>query len=291
MIKTKIPFYAFLVSVFIAIPLRLIQLSFAIEPDTGFYKEGHISVPLLTFVIIATFIILIVLPFLLKPEYVAPDKSELRLTGAFGVILGISLFIVSIFNFLAIDETELLFEGMYFTEIFGILSGVYFVVLGIKLVVEKGPLKSLLLFSLVPIIWSTMKLFISFVQYTMIANISEILFEVLSLAFFPVFLYGHARIITNIKSKFGFNIVISFGLLSSFFGLVSTLPKYIAVFFKISTIPITNGLPDFLNLTLSLYIIVFIVGLIFKDNSKPMVEEVVCSNIEIDSSEIQPEIE
>lgn len=60
----KISHYIFCIALVLCVPLRVIQLLFAVEKDTGFYiRSGHWSIPVLTVLMIIAIAGLLIIQF------------------------------------------------------------------------------------------------------------------------------------------------------------------------------------------------------------------------------------
>jgi hypothetical protein len=231
-LKIKPSFLAvfLLITTLISVSLRTVQFIFAIEPRTGFYIPHSVSVTSLNIVIFAVCIFFAVMFFMLKNEEIE-NTSPLLLR--FGSMTMFSLSLLSIFFFFQIvlnliDVYDGLLKGEYtqiFLLIFAIITTVFFV----NILRYKNDYifkSSYPLMVLAPLCYNLIRLIVTFIKYTGIANISSRLFEITMLSFFVLFFLSYAKVTGNKGNKKSMFI---FGSLAIYFALLNCLPQLILI--------------------------------------------------------------
>ncbi|MFT9056365.1 MAG: hypothetical protein ABF449_07035, partial [Ethanoligenens sp.] len=117
--------------------------------------------------------------------------------------------------------------------------------------------------ALLPVLWATVHLIVSWMRFTTVVNISANLFDLLKMVAFMLFFYYHARLFGGVSNGREHRGLLSFGLLATFFGLLSAVPPL--------WVRLTGGrvgafqLPDAIaTLVLSVYILVLLVQLFLR---------------------------
>lgn len=233
--KHPIPliFLLFIVGTLIALPVRTAEFFSAID-SSGFYVSGNSLVPFLN-VFLVVFTVVLLASYLIRPvqrDFRWPRGS--KVTGVLALLLGLALLAEMVLRFLAVlgfesavsDSTYKSNSGCFLVGIGALLAALYFFLLAFHQFARRKT--RLAVSSLFPVLWCVLLLIYSFMQYTAIANISKLLFDVLRMVFLLVFFYYNGRITGGVPNGREWRGAAAFGLPAALFGLLSSLPRLIA---------------------------------------------------------------
>lgn len=216
-------FIIFLVGLCVAIALRIVLVRSYIDPSTGFYK-GAYSTPATALDFVAViFTLALIFPFFLPQKALAagalPEKpfglGVLSLLGAFGLFwAALRLFA----GLLTTDPSG----GTFLDALCTLAAAVYFCVQAKAFITGKRG--RLAIPALLPVLWATIHLIVSWMHYTTVTNVSAYLFDMLKMIAFMLFFYYYARYIGGVSNKREVRGMLAFGLPSVLFGLLTTVP-------------------------------------------------------------------
>lgn len=241
----RIPFFAVLAAILIAVPLRVYQYAKLINPSTGFFDEKDFSVIVVYGILAVAMIICIVLPYLSHksiPTVTVGKNSKVFLAvslvmAAGAVISGVDLitdFIDLISNapryldrdglsayISAQGGTLLIAEGF-----FAALSGFHFLISGLSALNENTVSKFKIL-ALSPVVWCVFRLLYRFKRTIAFTNVSDLFIELFAIVFAMVFFLAFAQIRSKIDTEDIFWKIYAYGLPAAMFALVCFIPKLI----------------------------------------------------------------
>lgn len=241
----RIPFFAVLAAILIAVPLRVYQHAKLINPSTGFFDEKDFSVIVVYGILAVAMIICIVLPYLSHksiPTVTIGKNSKVFLAvslimAAGAVISGVDLitdFIDLISNapryldrdglsayISAQGGTLLIAEGF-----FAALSGFHFLISGLSALNETAVSKFKIL-ALSPVVWCVFRLLYRFKRTIAFTNVSDLFLELFAIVFAMVFFLAFAQIRSKIDAEDIFWKIYAYGLPAAMFALVCFIPKLI----------------------------------------------------------------
>lgn len=241
----RIPFFAVLAAILIAVPLRVYQYAKLINPSTGFFDETDFSVIAVYGILAVAMIVCIVLPYISHksiPTVTVGKNSKVFLAvslvmAAGAVINGVDLvtdFIDLISNapryldrdglsayISAQGGTLLIAEGF-----FSALSGFHFLISGLSALNETAVSKFKIL-ALSPVVWCVFRLLYRFKRTIAFTNVSDLFLELFAIVFAMVFFLAFAQIRSKIDAENIFWKIYAYGLPAAMFAIVCFIPKII----------------------------------------------------------------
>ena len=241
----RIPFFAVLAAILIAVPIRVYQYAKLINPSTGFFDDKDFSVIVVYGILAVAMIICIVLPYISHksiPTVTVGKNSKVFLAvslvmAAGAVISGVDLvtdFIDLISNapryldrdglsayISAQGDTLLIAEGF-----FAALSGFHFLISGLSALNETAVSKFKIL-ALSPVVWCVFRLLYRFKRTIAFTNVSDLFLELFAIVFAMVFFLAFAQIRSKIDAENIFWKIYAYGLPAAMFALVCFIPKVI----------------------------------------------------------------
>ncbi|MDR3645371.1 MAG: hypothetical protein P4M02_09895 [Clostridia bacterium] len=266
-------FAVFAAGTLAVIPMRIAELFFAID-SSGFYISGNKIVPFLD-VFLIIFTLALLSPFFVpRVQNAVAWREGSKVSGVIALLLGLEFCVEIVLRFsvlfgygqpLNAGATYKESAGSFVIAVAALLTAVYFLMLAFRHL--TGRQIGLGGASLFPVIWGVVILTVSFMQYTTIANISELLFDVLRMVFVLIFFYYNARVTGGVPSGREYRGLVAFGMPAALFCVVSTLPRLIAHMINSSHGEIYDYFDVFsilLGLTLAAYIIDLLAEGIFR---------------------------
>ncbi len=257
----------FVVAAIIAIPLRILQFFTVMEGGTGFYSETNWSVYLLFGVVAAAVLSLVVfgLSKRKKLEYSLetvkrPGLSSLALVAAGSTVISAYNCIIEFMTKeTVIMSTASSVDGakaiLMLEGVFALLSAAYFISLWLTYLKGTSNGSKIRLLALAPVIWSIFRIVARFMRTISYIRVSELLFEMLMIAFLILFFMAFAQANTgiaaeNVEWKIG-----AYGLSAALFALICFVPRIIVMISGNTHLFYAESTVEFCDLGVALFII------------------------------------
>ena len=246
--------------------------------DAGLYINLQSNVILwLNFILIISSAGMFILPFFDDMPEENRSRNKDKLLGISmacfgGVIMFVGL--VEFFTILQLVWSGNIKEMQYFlfntpnalmkiiTSLISFITGWMTAMLAIK-VLNNKPIYNNYGVSVMFIIWAIMRAMLFTKVNTTVVSIADNLYSIITIICSILFLFGVSEILFDIKIKTGYKIAVSSGNLLIIYGLLKTVPNYIAIIMHENTffsIKDTNGITDIM---LSLFAVIFLYIIIF----------------------------
>ena len=157
----------------------------------------------------------------------------------------------------------------FFIGIFGILSGVTFVIIGVSYYKEKNLFKSQNFITLFPPIWGIFRLLELFFIYNSVSNSPWEMIDEIAVIFLLLFLFNQARTFANVKNIKKVKNMFLWGVPSSIFIFLYTSLNFINYMSNINNFEFNSFIKSLSDLSIAIYIILFL----FSINLKNEIEE------------------
>lgn len=282
----------FCIGIILACPIRIYQSLVLIEADTGFYSStDNLSIIALYAVLGIAAILILLFSYLSRdiPAAVTPRGRSIPL-ALVSLILSAGL-VTDIFN--QIDNINELADGVAvnvygnifeylsatdtyiyaFQIVFAALSCLYFIFFGLSYIIGTPIYKHLSLLALCPLIWDIMRIFTRITTKISFIQISDLLLEIIGIAFMMIFFFMLARVASEINCEGSMWSLFSCGIIAALVTITYSLPRLILVITGNSDMIPSNTSFELVDLCASLFIIVFIIivlrgGYTVEDGSK-----------------------
>lgn len=257
----------FVVAAIIAIPVRILQFFTVIESGTGFYSETDWSVYLLFGVIAVSIIAFIALGISKRKalDYSLetikrPGLSALSLIAACGAALD------TYSNIMKYTEASEIIPVsnspvngasiiLLLQAIFALLSTVYFVLLWLTYLKGSSNGSKIRLLALAPVIWNIFRIVVRFMRTISYIRVSELLFEMLMIAFLVLFFMALAQATTGIDSEKTEWKIGAYGLSAALLSLICFVPRVVVMLTGNSHLFYAESSIEFCDLGVALFII------------------------------------
>ena len=226
--------------------LRIYQLFTNIEANTGFFKSQNWTVYAVYTAFILSMVVLAVLSF--RGVRIPASRPVLRkdramvFSGflfALGLSTDVALSIVELIRaFRSTGGSGTLLANSLFTDgmlvvllrtICAMLSCVYFVLIALSYATENATYVQYKLLALSPLFWTMFRLVSRFMTKISFLEVSELVFELIELAFMALFFLSFARVSSQIDQKNEMKKVVRYGSLAAFSALFLSLTRLVCV--------------------------------------------------------------
>lgn len=243
----KIPLFSALLAVLIAVPLRVYQYFKIIDPETGFYNNVDFSVYIMYFILGASMIISIIMPYLKHKDMIPvsvckkdPGYLAVSLIMAVGVIIDSAIMLVNYFELYS-DGMASVYQttSQYISNqggtilliqaILGIVAAVYFFVSGLTVGIGTSDGSKLKVLALAPTVWCIFRLLYRFKRTISFTNVSDLMLELFMIVFSMMFFLAFAQVIAKVDGQTVFWKIFSYGVPAATFALVCFIPRLIVI--------------------------------------------------------------
>ncbi len=229
-------------AVLVTAALRLVQMFTNIEANTGFFKATDWTV----YTVYGVFAVSVILLFVLsavsnripasRPVFrKSPGLVFAGFLLAVGLAMDASLCIVQLiraFKGLSGEAvTAFLFtEGMFaviLRAICAVVACVYFVLVALSYASENATYCDYKLMALAPLFWALFRMVSRFMTKISFLEVSELIFELVLLAFMSLFFLSFARVSSQVGQKGEMKKVVRYGMIAGFCALFIALTRLV----------------------------------------------------------------
>lgn len=227
----------FAAAVIIALPLRTLQYFTVLESETGFFIKNDWSVYLLGIILSAAIIFLLVFGFISRKSLdysletiKRPGQGILSLTACAGILMSTASIAVDLVSSTGFSQEESTNKAILAIQaIFGVLSAIYFLAVGLSFLTGKSNGSEYRLISLAPVIWSIFRLVLRFTRTISYIRVSDLMFEMLMLVFFIMFFMTFAQVNSRVDGEKKEWKIAAYGLPAALLALVCFVPRFIVM--------------------------------------------------------------
>ncbi len=234
---------SFWVSLALAVALRTMQLFFAVDSATGFFKPAYTKIGLIITILI--FIIAVFMTAVTLMVRRAPVKMP-KLSKKIGVAAALLAASIA-YDLSALSATVPAWQ-IILTLVLGVFAAVYFLALAVKCFVN---FKLPQIFAVFPVLYFCAKLIYFFTAISTIALVTSNLFLLIAQAFTVLFMFEFAKLSNNIDADNSYKRICLTGFLSTLFCAIASIPQLLSTLLSNSQTQLSN---------LSSYLCVFFAG-------------------------------
>lgn len=240
----KIPLFASLCALLVAVPLRVYQYFKVLESDTGFYAKTDFSVYAIYILLGAAMIISVVIPMINKKKMIT--VTSVKKSSAFlviSLILAVTIIIDSAGQLMSYFDLydAAASSGSAVTDyvknqggtflmlqaVSGAAAAVYFFVSGLSVSIGNSDGSKLKVLALTPVLWCIFRLLYRFKRTISFINVSDLMLELFEIVFLMLFFLAFAQTVSKIDAPAVFCKIYAYGIPAAMFALVCFLPRII----------------------------------------------------------------
>lgn len=226
LMKLKYTWIPFVLSLIVLIPMQFCRFLALIGTESSFLSSRDFVY--IQLALIAVFVLVIISMSLLSKN--VPENIKIRknivsalLSTVFGLVetyTGV-IFIFNAFN--GVTEGVELFKTVG-VSLITLLSGIVFLVVAACYYSGRNFFEAMPAVSLIPAVWAGVRLVLLYIDHTSSASTVEGTFDVLVFVFLVLFLFEHARMLSNVHEKNVIKRLFAFGLPAISMALFYYLP-------------------------------------------------------------------
>ena len=255
----------FAVAAIIALPVRFLQFFTVIEEGTGFYTGEHWSVFFLYAVLAVAIIAILFLGFARRKKLdysleaiKRPGLAAFSIVAAGGILLDAYNCFVKISSpvysnsDLPMDSSNAV---LALECVFAVLSAVYFIILWITYLKGKAFNSKAGVLSLAPVIWCIFRLVFRFMRTISYIRVSELMFEMIMIAFLIMFFMAFAQVNTGIGGAKNEWKIAAYGLPAALMALICFVPSFILTVGGFEELLYDYSTVEFSNIGIALFVV------------------------------------
>ncbi|MBQ8026836.1 MAG: hypothetical protein IJ261_01820 [Clostridia bacterium] len=265
------------ISLCVLLPLRVYQATTLIEPDTGFYSESNITIPLFYIIGAVVIVALMLLSFLSDKSTRA--RNCVAKSKALGIVSGftaLSIMYSSIMSFLEFMQihgeysSPIHEKGMlsYLTQsgaaalmleaVFGVISAFFFWIYTVSCFNKSAKLSSFTILSAAPTLWAICRIVFRFVEKISFVNRSDLLLELIMLVFLIMFMLAFAQVVTGSSPEISAWRLFGCGLPAAIVAFLISVPRIFLFLIGHSDLIVEGYGFDICDFALAIFIPVFL---------------------------------
>lgn len=267
----------FAVAAVILMPLRILQYSTVLEPQTGFYRKMDWSVYI--FAAVLGFALLFFLADGIAKKnrlvLVCPQKKDIPC----GIIALVTAFLTVLQGYQSLTfnkvstitaEPQINISAVNrLAGLFGFVAAVYFLLVAVQFFSGKGCGTKLRILSLMPVIWCMLRLVLRFTKAISYARVSELFLNMMMLAFFVLFTMYYAIVNGNVRNYNYDWKVHSYGYCAALLALVNLVPNICLTIAGKSAVMYADCVLEYCDLAIAFFIIVTVITRVEKKEATP----------------------
>ena len=251
---------AFVATLIVVLPIRMVAVLNDLNPQTGFYSDGGMLVGVASALLAAGILLTAVLSARggIERKGIEPLKSVPA--AAFGALAGVFVLVQSVVGLGAGFFGDAAFFYRIFSAV-GILAGAVILATAYDLATGFRTIGGHPLIALIPSLWECLLIVVLFITYSAVVNLVEDVYHTFTVVFLLLFLFTQAKLLTGIESAKSGKMIYAAGLPAALLALVTGLPscaQYFSAGETAGAIPVGLHLADIL---LAVYILAFLFAL------------------------------
>lgn len=272
--KIKIAWFVLLGALIAALPVRVYQMLYLVDPSTGFFTDHNFSAVCLSAFLLIAAVAMFVLCFcqkdvLQKPRPVRSIPSALAaLLGGAGIIVH-SVYALMQDNQAhaslsqdAANAAAAMESGQVYLNVImafvGVAAGIVVLLAAVNFAFGKNLFRSVPVLAILPPLWFCINLITLFTNYTNVTYMTENMMDMFAMISVTFFLLSQGKLFARVNLAKTGKRVYAFGLPTILYGFVSALPSFVL---QVMNLPHTSSLKTTLNLAIfliALYALVFL---------------------------------
>lgn len=272
--RIKTAWFILIGALVVALPVRIYQMLFLVDPATGFFTDQNIvAICLAIFMIIVSAVIMFMCFYDKNaPKRFEPIKSIPAMIAA--AASGIGIIVHSISALLidngahdslsqdAANAVTTLEGGQAYLNVImafvGVAAGIVILIAAFNFATGKNVFRSIPVVAIIPLLWFCINLITLFTNYTNVTYMTENMMDMFSIILVTFFLLSQGKMFARVNPVKTGKRIYAFGLPTILYGFVSALPNFVL---QAMNLPHTSSLKMTLNIVIFLvavYALVFL---------------------------------
>lgn len=272
--KIKTAWFILIGALVVALPVRIYQMLFLVDPATGFFTDQNIvAICLAVFMVIVSAIIMFMCfydknaPKRFEPIKNIPAMIAAAASGIGIIVHSISALLIdnrahSSLSQDAANAVNALEGGQAYLNVImafiGVAAGIVILIAAFNFATGKNVFRSIPVVAIIPPLWFCINLIILFTNYTNVTYITENMMDMFSMILVTFFLLSQGKMFARVNPVKSGKRIYAFGLPTILYGFVSALPSFVL---QAMDLPHTSSFKMTLNIAIFLiavYALVFL---------------------------------
>lgn len=223
-----IAFILYLVSVILAIPMRIWEYITVIDKNTGFFNEYSFSVWALLAIFAIFAIVMAFMVFRDKNTMDYPYRNGTKGLGILFLLLSVSTLLVGLSGAWFLPAAKTADSG----SILSYLMAFFSLIIGISMLIGKTQTTLTRFLLLTPVFWGMIKVWSIYLGEKPVLTVSQHLIELLGYVSTVLFLMALASAISGFGVEKHNRRIVYFGFMSAFLLLTASIPRIVMIFLE-----------------------------------------------------------
>lgn len=255
--KIKNAWIVFAVTLLITLPLRLYQLYFLSEKDTGFYTDGIRTTVIISSVLAVGAALMIMMSAMDRRGRAAYSPVRSIPAAVFGILTGLGVILECVASLFGIESLQSQITYAVLT-ILGIFAGIVLILSGSNFAAGKNTFEQQPLLALVPSIWGCACLVALFISFVAVVNVAENIYDTFTVIFILLFLFHQAKLLARIDDEKSGKMIYMFGLPAALMALLTGISGFAQQFMGVTRSGLFPAGFYPVNILFALYILFFL---------------------------------
>ena len=272
--KIKTAWFILIGALVVALPVRIYQMLFLVDPETGFFTDQNIvAICLAVFMVIVSAIIMFMCfydknaPKRFEPIKNIPAMIAAAASGIGIIVHSISALLIdnrahSSLSQDAANAVNALEGGQAYLNVImafvGVAAGIVILIAAFNFATGKNVFRSIPVVAIIPPLWFCINLITLFTNYTNVTYMTENMMDMFSMILVTFFLLSQGKMFARVNPVKSGKRIYAFGLPTILYGFVSALPSFVL---QAMDLPHTSSFKMTLNIAIFLiavYALVFL---------------------------------
>ena len=272
--RIKTAWFILIGALVVALPVRIYQMLFLVDPATGFFTDQNIvAICLAIFMIIVSAVIMFMCfydknaPKRFEPIKNIPAMIAAAASGIGIIVHSISALLIdngahSSLSQDAANAVNALEGGQAYLNVImafvGVAAGIVILIAAFNFATGKNVFRSIPVVAIIPPLWFCINLITLFTNYTNVTYMTENMMDMFSMILVTFFLLSQGKMFARVNPVKSGKRIYAFGLPTILYGFVSALPSFVL---QAMDLPHTSSFKMTLNIAIFLvavYALVFL---------------------------------
>lgn len=238
----------------ICIILRMIQIGFTINFDSGFYKEGYTNYGTAILLVIMLFCAVVI--FFASRAFESPERPP-RMNFALTLVSGFAACVLLYEVGCEVLPLVMLPWQIIIVKVAGLITAGYFAIFAARLKID---IKLPSIIHIVPVVYVIIRTIFTFINISSLALISDNILIMASYCFAMLFFINYAKLYNKIDTERNFRKILATGLCSSVTALTQSVSYFVINFVSEIQYTHTDQITNLTLLGIGLFVLSFIVS-------------------------------
>ena len=263
--RIKTAWFILIGALVVALPVRIYQMLFLVDPATGFFTDQNIvAICLAIFMIIVSAVIMFMCfydknaPKRFEPIKNIPAMIAAAASGIGIIVHSISALLIdngahSSLSQDAANAVNALEGGQAYLNVImafvGVAAGIVILIAAFNFATGKNVFRSIPVVAIIPPLWFCINLITLFTNYTNVTYMTENMMDMFSMILVTFFLLSQGKMFARVNPVKSGKRIYAFGLPTILYGFVSALPSFVL---QAMDLPHTSSFKMTLNIAIFL---------------------------------------